>query len=66
MAQTLRSEYGDAPEQADVHGGSDYGKQREAARRMAEREAEKISIEEDTMIRLVTLERKRRVRTFVQ
>jgi hypothetical protein len=53
LAQTLRSEYGDAPEQADVHGGSDYGKQREAARRMAEREAEKISIEEDNMIRLV-------------
>jgi hypothetical protein len=54
LAQTLRSEYGDAPEQADVHGGSDYGNQREVARRMAEREAKKISIEEDNTIRLAT------------
>jgi hypothetical protein len=62
LAQTLRSEYGDAPEQADVHGGSYFGKQREAARRMAEREAEKISIEEDNMIRLVTSRKEKKER----
>jgi hypothetical protein len=65
LAQTLRSEYGDAPEQADVHGGSDYGNQREAARRMAEREAEKISIEEDNMIRLVTSRKEKKERKRV-
>jgi U3 small nucleolar ribonucleoprotein protein LCP5 len=54
LAQTLRSEYGDAPEQEDVHGGSDYGKQRIAARRLAEREAEITKAEEDGMVRLVT------------
>eukprot|EP00934_Nitzschia_sp_Nitz4_P005811 Nitzschia sp. Nitz4//scaffold75_size92586//23752//24888//NITZ4_004846-RA/size92586-processed-gene-0.4-mRNA-1//1//CDS//3329557678//5801//frame0 len=54
LAQTLRSQYGDAPEQEDIHGGSDYGKQRAAARRLAEREAEKTKYEEDTMVRLQT------------
>eukprot|EP00980_Cylindrotheca_fusiformis_P025308 scaffold13478_cov132-Cylindrotheca_fusiformis.AAC.1 len=54
LAQTLRSEYGDVPEQEDIHGGSDYGKQRAAARRLAEREAEKIRAEEDGMVRLMT------------
>lgn len=54
LAHTLRNEYGDAPEQEDVHGGSDYGKQRAAARRLAEREAEKTRAEEDGMVRLIT------------
>lgn len=54
LAQTLRAEYGDAPEQEDMHGGSDYGKQRAAARRLAEREAEKIRAEEEGMVRLIT------------
>ncbi|KAL3944323.1 MAG: hypothetical protein SGBAC_001616 [Bacillariaceae sp.] len=54
LAQTLRAEYGDAPEQEDMHGGSDYGKQRAAARRLAEREAEKVGAEEAGMVRLIT------------
>jgi U3 small nucleolar ribonucleoprotein protein LCP5 len=54
LAQTLRSEYGDAPEQEDVHGGGDYGKQRVAAQRLAEREAEITRVEEDGMVRLIT------------
>mmetsp|Transcript_20294 Transcript_20294/g.49753 ORF Transcript_20294/g.49753 Transcript_20294/m.49753 type:complete len:439 (+) Transcript_20294:3186-4502(+) len=54
LAQTLRAEYGVAPEQEDMHGGSDYGKQRAAARRLAEREAEKIRAEEAGMVRLIT------------
>jgi U3 small nucleolar ribonucleoprotein protein LCP5 len=62
LAQTLRSEYGEAPEQADVHGGSEYGRQREAARRMAEREAEKIQIEEDNFIRLTTSRKEKKER----
>jgi U3 small nucleolar ribonucleoprotein protein LCP5 len=54
LAQTLRAQYGEAPEQEDVHGGSDYGKQRAAARRLAEREDEKTKYEEDAMVRLQT------------
>ena len=54
LAQTLRAQYGEAPEQEDIHGGSDLGKQRAAARRLAEREAERTKYEEDTMVRLQT------------
>jgi U3 small nucleolar ribonucleoprotein protein LCP5 len=54
LAQTLRAQYGEAPEQEDIHGGSDLGKQRAAARRLAEREDEKTKYEEDTMVRLQT------------
>jgi U3 small nucleolar ribonucleoprotein protein LCP5 len=54
LAQTLRAQYGEAPEQEDIHGGSDLGKQRAAARRLAEREAEKTKYEEETMVRLQT------------
>jgi U3 small nucleolar ribonucleoprotein protein LCP5 len=54
LAQTLRAQYGEAPEQEDIHGGSDYGKQRAAARRLAEREDEKTKYEEDAMVRLGT------------
>jgi U3 small nucleolar ribonucleoprotein protein LCP5 len=54
LAQTLRAQYGDAPEQDDIHGGSDFGKQRAAARRLAELEAEKTKYEEDVMVRLQT------------
>ena len=52
LAQTLRAEYGDAPEQEDMHGGGDFGRQREAARRATDREAEKTKYEESQMIRL--------------
>jgi hypothetical protein len=62
LAQTLRAQYGDAPEQEDIHGGSDYGKQREAARRMAEREAEKTRYEEDSMVRLTTSRKEKKER----
>lgn len=54
LVETLRSQYGEAPEQEDIHGGSDLGKQRAAARRLAEREAEKTKYEEETMVRLQT------------
>jgi hypothetical protein len=64
LAQTLRAQYGDAPEQEDIHGGSDLGRQREAARRMAERDKEKAHFEEDNMVRLTTSrkEKKEKVR----
>jgi U3 small nucleolar ribonucleoprotein protein LCP5 len=52
LAQTLRAQYGDAPEQEDIHGGGDFGRQREAARRATDREAEKTKYEESNMIRM--------------
>jgi U3 small nucleolar ribonucleoprotein protein LCP5 len=55
LAQTLRSQYGEAPETEDMHGGSNVGKQREAARRMADKEAEKTRFEEETMVRMTVL-----------
>lgn len=54
LARTLRDQYGDAPEQEDMHGGAEYGKQRDAARRLTELEKEKTRFEEDNMIRLTT------------
>jgi U3 small nucleolar ribonucleoprotein protein LCP5 len=60
LAQTLREQYGDAPEQEDMHGGSALGKQRVAAQRVAEREAEKTRFEEENMIRLTTSRKDRK------
>lgn len=54
LARTLRDMYSEAPEQEDMHGGAEYGKQREAARRLTEMEQEKTRFEEDNMIRLTT------------
>jgi U3 small nucleolar ribonucleoprotein protein LCP5 len=54
LARTLRDMYSDAPEQEDMHGGVEYGKQREAARRLTEMEHEKTRFEEENMIRLTT------------
>lgn len=62
LAQTLRAQYGDVPEQEDVHGGGDYGKQRAAARRWAEHEAEKTKYEESAMIRLSTTRKEKKAR----
>ena len=54
LAHTLRDMYSEAPEQEDMHGGTEYGKQREAARRLTEMEKEKTRFEEDHMIRITT------------
>lgn len=57
LAQSLRNQYGDAPEQEDVHGGTEYGKQAQAAKRFAEQRDERVRFEEDHMQRL-TITRK--------
>lgn len=54
LAQALKDQFSEAPEQEDVHGGSTYGKQKEAARRLSQREKEKTDFEESAMIRLTT------------
>lgn len=62
LAQALRSQYGEAPELEDIHGGSEMGKQREAARRMMERQEAKTKYEEDTMVRLTTSRKEKKER----
>jgi U3 small nucleolar ribonucleoprotein protein LCP5 len=62
LAKALRSQYGDTPEQEDIHGGSELGKQREAARRMADRESEKTKFEESSMVRLTTTRKEKKER----
>jgi U3 small nucleolar ribonucleoprotein protein LCP5 len=66
LAQALRSQYGDAPEQQDIHGGTELGKQREASRRMEEREAEKTRFEEDQMVRLTTTRKEKKEKIRLQ
>jgi U3 small nucleolar ribonucleoprotein protein LCP5 len=65
VAQTLRNQYGDAPEQDDAHGGI-MGAQQEAARRFAERQADKLKFEEDTMVRLVESRKDKKLRKSIQ
>ena len=62
VAMTLRSQYGDAPDREDAHGGAELGRQRDAARRMAAREAEKTRFEEDNFVRLTTTRKERKER----
>ena len=54
VAQTLRAQFDEAPEQDDMHGGSKLGFQREAAQRVARRQAEQEKHEEEHFVRLVT------------
>lgn len=68
VAQTLRAQFDEAPEQEDLHGGAELGFQREAAQRVAQRAADKEKHEEDNFVRLVTkrTERKERERVLRQ
>ena len=63
LLQTLRATDGtDRPEEDDLDGGAALGKQKEAARRMAEREAEKTKFEEDMMVRLTQSRKDKKAR----
>jgi len=62
LAQSLRHQYSEQPEQEDFHGGTEYGKQAQAAKRFAEREAEKTRYEEETMSRLVVTRKEKKER----
>ncbi|GKY99715.1 hypothetical protein MPSEU_000925500 [Mayamaea pseudoterrestris] len=68
VAQTLRAQFDEAPEQDDLHGGSKLGLQREAAQRVARRAVEKEKHEEENFMRLVTKrsDRKERERVMRQ
>lgn len=60
LAQALKEQFSEAPEQDDFHGGSAYGKQKEAARRLAQRETEKTDFEEQSMMRLTTTRKEKK------
>ena len=63
LLQTLRAADGtDRPEEEDLDGGAALGKQKEAARRMAEREAEKTKFEEEMMVRLTQSRKEKKAR----
>lgn len=57
VAESIRHQYSETPEQEDSHGAALIGKQRASSRRMAAQEAQRTSFEEDNMIRL-TVSRK--------
>ncbi len=69
LAQTLRQQYGDQPETEDVFGGGNtelYGKQRSASKALAQREAEQIEFEENTMVRLTTSRKEKKEKKRIQ
>lgn len=65
LLSTLKQNYGDAPEEDDIGGGATLGKQRESARRLAERDAEKTQYEEDTFVRLTTSRNDKKARNRI-
>lgn len=62
LAETLRGKYGDRPEQDDMHGGSQLGKQQSAARNLAMREAQRTAFEEDAFVRLTPSRKEKKER----
>lgn len=65
VMQALRHQYSDRPEEDDMHGGSKLGTTKEAARKIAAREAEKTSIEESTFMRIRTSKKDRKEKNKV-
>jgi len=65
LLSTLRSSFGDAPEEEDFGGGATLGKQREAAQRLADKDKERTEFEENTMMRLTTSRKDKKMRNRV-
>lgn len=65
LLSTLKSTYGDAPDEDDFGGGATIGSQRETAKRFAERETEKINFEEDAFIRLTTSRKEKKLKNKI-
>eukprot|EP00814_Leptocylindrus_danicus_P013791 CAMPEP_0116017488 /NCGR_PEP_ID=MMETSP0321-20121206/8077_1 /TAXON_ID=163516 /ORGANISM="Leptocylindrus danicus var. danicus, Strain B650" /LENGTH=387 /DNA_ID=CAMNT_0003487689 /DNA_START=128 /DNA_END=1291 /DNA_ORIENTATION=+ len=65
LLQTLRHQYGDHPEEDDMFGGAKLGTTKDAARRISEREAEKLAYEEKAMVRLPTTKKERKEKNRV-
>jgi len=65
LLSALKYTVGEAPEEDDFDGGATPGKQREAAKRLAERDVERIKFEEDQMIRLTTSRKEKKMRNRI-
>lgn len=65
LLSTLRSSYGEAPEEEDFGGGATLGKQREAAQRLSDRDRERTEFEENTMMRLTTSRKEKKMRNKI-
>ena len=61
--QTIQEQYGDKPEEDDA--GATLGKQREAARRLAQRDAERVQYEEEAFVRLAPSRRDKKERNRI-
>ena len=65
LLSTLKASYGDAPDEDDFGGGATIGTQRETAKRLAEREAEKTRFEEDGFIRLTASRKEKKLKNKI-
>ncbi|KAG7337824.1 hypothetical protein IV203_012524 [Nitzschia inconspicua] len=69
LAQTLKAQYGDAPDQEDIHGGGNtdlYGKQRSASKKLAQLEADRTEYEENAMTRLMVSRKEKKERKRIE
>ncbi|KAL7565110.1 hypothetical protein ACA910_005118 [Epithemia clementina (nom. ined.)] len=62
LAQALRSQFGEGPEQEDIHGGSELGRQREASKRFERLQEDKRQYEESAMVRLTVTRKEKKER----
>lgn len=62
LAEVVRAQYTDAPEEEDIRGGAMLGKQREVSKRLAQREADITEFEETHMIRLTASKKDKKER----
>lgn len=65
LLQTLRHQYSDRPEEDDMFGGAKLGTTKDAAKRIVEKEAEKLAYEEKAMVRLPTTKKERKEKNRV-
>jgi len=65
LLMTIKSQLGDVPDEDDVTGGANIGRQREAARKIANQDAERTKLEEDHMIRLTTTRKDKKLRNKI-
>lgn len=62
LAEVVRAQYTDAPEEEDIRGGAMLGKQREVSKKLAQREADITEFEETHMIRLTASKKDKKER----
>ncbi|EED94443.1 hypothetical protein THAPSDRAFT_268543 [Thalassiosira pseudonana CCMP1335] len=65
LAEVVRAQFTDAPEEEDIRGGAMLGKQREVSKRLAARDADVQEFEETHMIRLTMGKKEKKERKRV-